>query len=53
MTMLETREALPAESGATICWEPCAAFTCDEAWSDICATCGWLHDDHGANTHVN
>jgi hypothetical protein len=36
------------ESGIvrTVSWEPCPEFAADPAEPGLCATCGWLEDDH-------
>jgi hypothetical protein len=42
-TMILTSEHLTVPA---VRYEACADFVTDESWSDTCATCGWLADDH-------
>jgi hypothetical protein len=41
MILTSEHQTVPA-----VRYEACADFVSDESWTDTCATCGWLADDH-------
>jgi hypothetical protein len=35
------------EPASPVRWEPCLSACPDETGTGVCATCGWLVEDHG------